>query len=214
MRLVVFVCGVALISGPAIAEEMGVMMQAPPQPVIMQTSPRIASQGDGQLTSQQGKVAQKQVDAQLNRQVNVTQQQLQKEEARLQSQFGQLQQMRAAALEKQNKAELERIEQLEKQVVADYQKRVEKILVSAQTQIQATPIHIKGTETQQQPTKASSSKSNQSRSQSGQTKSARSQTSRSQSTARTNAQSQQQDRNSNQSKQQQNSSSRRRWFGW
>ena len=145
MRLTILVCGLVLISSPLFGQQSGIMLEAPPQPVIMQSAPRVASQA--------GQPAQEQVDSQLNRQVNVTQQLLQQEEARLQSQFAKLQQMRAAALKKQDKKELDRIERLEQQVVADYQKRVEQVLVSAQTQIQATPIHVQASQPQQQPTK-------------------------------------------------------------
>ena len=209
MRLAIFVCGFALISGPAFGQQSGLMMEAPPQPVLMPSAPKVASQG--------GVETQKQVDTQLNRQVNVTQQRLQQEEARLQSQFAKLQQMRAAALKKQDKKELDRIEQLEQQVVADYQKRVEQVLVSAQAQIQATPIHVRGSQPQQQPAKPAAAKSKLTRSRSAQTQQSRSQSSksrynRSRSTAPTNAQSQQQQtRKPSQSKQQTSSSRYRKY---
>lgn len=210
MRLAIFVCGFALISGPVFGQQSGLMMEAPPQPVLMPSAPKIASEG--------GAEAQKQVDTHVNRQVNATQQLLQKEEARLQSQFAKLQQLRAAALEKQDKNELDRIEKLEKQVVADYEKRVQRVFASAQAQIQATPIHVKGAQSQQQqqqankaaPAKAEQAQARSSRTQTRsaktqqQTKSQssrskynrsqynRSQYNRSQSSANTRAQSQQQ----------------------
>ena len=227
MRLVIFVCGLALISGPAFGQQSGMMMDAPPQPVLMPNAPKIASQG--------GTETQKQVDAHLNRKVNATQKLLQQEEARLQSQFAKLQEMRAAALEKQDKKELDRIEQLEKQVVADYEKRVQNIFLSAQAQIQATPIHVEGAQPQQQAAKANPQQSRETRTQPKQSQQRaksqssryhsnryqtnRSQTSRAQSgqvrsTGSSKAQNQeQQTRKPSQSKQQ-SSRSRFRLFGW
>lgn len=146
MRLVAFVLGTLLIASPVFAQTAGGLLQAPsPEPMMLSRAPAKA------VPIQAGKQAQGQADAQLNRQVTAVQQRLQQEETRLQAQFTQLQKMRAAALEKQDQKELERINGLEKQVVADYQKRVEQVLVSAQTQIQATPIHVGGTPNQ--PTK-------------------------------------------------------------
>jgi len=146
MRLAIFVCGFALVAGPVSAQTR---LPAPsPQSMMQRGTPQ------AKATTKAAAQVQAQANAQLNRQVSAVQQRLQQEEARLQGQFAQLQKMRGAALEKQNTKELDRIERLEKQVVAEYQKRVEQVLISAQTQIQATPIQVKGA--QAQPTKARS----------------------------------------------------------
>jgi hypothetical protein len=142
-----FVCGLMLVAGSAFAQRTSPLMQAP-APESIRGASRIQSTAQ---TAQANSAASKEADQHLNRQVSATQQLLQQEEKRLQTQFIQLQKLRAAALEKQDKKELDRIERLEKQVVADYQKRVERILINAQTMIQSKPIQVQPT--QAQPTK-------------------------------------------------------------
>ena len=69
-------------------------------------------------------------DPHFDRQVSATQQLIQAEERRLQSQFAQIEKLRSAAIDKQDQKELARLEQIEKLVVVEYQKRVEQILLA------------------------------------------------------------------------------------
>jgi len=138
MRLAILVCGFAFIAGPVFAQKSGVNMPAPsPEPMLLRSAPHAQKLAGNavQATSQDS-------DQHLDRQVSATQQLIQAEERRLQSQFAQIEKLRSAAIDKQDQKELARIEQIEKQVVAEYQKRVEQILLGAQAQIQATTVHV------------------------------------------------------------------------
>lgn len=142
--------------------------------MLMRSAPH-AQKLAGNATQVQGQPA----DRQFDRQVSATQQLIQAEERRLQSQFAQIEKLRNAAIDKQDQKELERLQRVEQQVVADYQKRVEQVLLGAQAQIQATTIHVQSPEAQQaapaqQPTSAQqpngSSRTQTRATQSGQTR--------------------------------------------
>ncbi len=153
MRLAILVCGFMLLASPLFAQKTNTRRPVrPSKTTVRQSTPRTSAAA--QLPSQ----SQGQDDAQLNRQVNSTRQRLQQEELRMQGKFAQLQKMRTVALEKQNQKELKRINQLEQQVVADYQKRVAQILINVETQIKATQIQVQASHdrsTKAKPTLAS-----------------------------------------------------------
>ncbi len=205
MRLAIVICGFALVASPAFSQTKNVFMPAPTEPMMLQTATRTAA------TPLKAAGAKAQVaDPQLDRQVSATQQKIQLEERKLQSQFAQLDKMRTAAIDKQNQKELERIQRLEKQVVAEYQKRVDQILIGAQAQIQATTVHVQPnqptkaqaarTPTRAQPTRAPSRSSS---------RSPQAQQTRTKSTGTAKTQSQKQPTKSTQKR----STSRYGWFG-
>lgn len=199
MRLAIIICGLALVASPAFSQTKDVFMPAPTEPMMLQTATRT------EAAPLKAKAAKEQVsDPQLDRQVSATQQRIQLEERKLQAQFAQLDKMRNAAIDKQDQKELERIQRLEQQVVAEYQKRVEQILTGAQAQIQATTVHVQPNQTQQptlapQPTKSTRA------TQTGQARPQAAGTAKPQAT-------QQQTRKPSQSTQK-SSSSRSWWFG-
>ncbi len=153
MRLAVLICSFAFIATPVFAQSGGEFMPAPsPEPMLLRSAPH-AQKLAGNAAQANAQVA----DPQLDRQVSATQQLIQAEERRLQSQFAQIEKLRSAAIDKQDQKELARIEKIEKQVAVDYQKRVEQILLGAQAQIQATTVHVPAPQTQSnapQPTPA------------------------------------------------------------
>ncbi|MHB8897928.1 MAG: hypothetical protein ACYC6Y_04210, partial [Thermoguttaceae bacterium] len=150
MRLAILICSFALLVSPAFAQQSEDLMPAPTEPMLLAKAPQAQK-----VPASAAQAVNQQSDQHFNRQVGATQQLIQAEERRLQSQFAQIAELRSAAIEKQDQKELARIEQIEKLVVVEYQKRVERILLSTQAQIQATTIHIdqtgKAQSTQQQP---------------------------------------------------------------
>ena len=151
MRLAILVCGFALIASPAFADRGSSLMPAPsPDPMVLKGAPsakKLTKAGAATVSAAAAK--NRETSKQFDRQVNATQNQIQQEEQRLASQFAQIQKLRDAAIDKQDQKELERLQRVEQEVVKQYQKRVEQILASAQSQIQATTVHINADGTQQ-----------------------------------------------------------------
>lgn len=174
MRLAILVCGFALIASPAFADRGSSHMPAPsPDPMVLKgTSGAQKLTKTGAAVKSAAVAKNRETSKQFDRQVNATQNLIQQEEKRLASQFAQIQKLRDAAIDKQDQKELERLQRVEKQVVVQYQKRVEQILASAQSQIQATTVHINADGTQQtskgqsaQPTAKKPTQASQQRSQ-------------------------------------------------
>ncbi len=174
MRLAILVCGFALIASPALADRGPSHMPAPsPDPMVLKSAPnakKLTKAGAATVSAAAAK--NRETSKQFDRQVNATQYQIQQEEKRLASQFAQIQKLRDAAIDKQDQKELERLQRVEQEVVKQYQKRVEHILTSAQSQIQATTVHINADGTQQtakgqsaQPTAKKPTQASQQRSQ-------------------------------------------------
>ena len=157
MRLVMLVCGLALVAGPVFAQKTDQLMPAP-RPEVMQHGV-IVAQGQTRNAAQPTPAKNQAPDPHFNQQVSAAQQRLQQEEQRLHAQFAQIEKLRTVALEKQDQKELERINRLEQQVVAEYQKRVEQVLISSQTQIQPQPAQPQPT--QPQPTTATKAQGQQ-----------------------------------------------------
>ncbi len=152
MRLAILLCGIAFMTSPVFAQTSEFMPAPAPEPMMLRNAPHAQ-----RLAGKAAPAAVHDPDPQLDRQVSATQQMIQAEERRLQSQFAQIEKLRSAAIDKQDQKELARIEKIEKQVVIDYQKRVEQILLGAQAQIQATTVHVPAPQAQSnqaQPTPA------------------------------------------------------------
>lgn len=130
MRLALILCGWLVIASPAFAQRTS------GQPTL---APK-AAQPAARPTESQAASMNQATDQRLEQQVSTIQQRLQQEERRLQAQFAELAKMRAPAILKADQAALQRIEQLEQQVVADYQKRVEQILAGGEQKITTQPV--------------------------------------------------------------------------
>lgn len=145
MRWILIAFGSMIVASPAFAQN------ASGQPTL---APRVA-QAAAEPTEGQAAVVNQNTDLRLEQQVNAIQQRLQQEERRLQAQFAELAKMRAPAVLKADQATLQRIEQLEQQVVAEYQKRVEQILSGGEEKIPAQPVATSPVPQQKKPQPAS-----------------------------------------------------------
>ncbi len=210
MRLAIIICGFVLVANPAFAQRGNVPMPAPtPEPMLMRSAPQApkpVAKGVDEI-----QVQNHETDRRFDHQVNATQQLIQAEERRLQSQFAQIEKLRSAAIDKQDQKELERLQRVEQQVVAEYQKRVEQILLGAQAQIQATTVHVPAPQTQSQQPQAAQQPAGSSRTQpqviqNGQT--------RPQSTGAASSQAPQQQSRQPSQNSQKSSSSRSVWSYW
>lgn len=139
MRLTLILFGLMIVASPALAQKTA------NQPTL---APRVAQTAEEPTDSQAASVNQD-TDRRLEQQVSAIQQRLQQEERRLQAQFAELAKMRAPAVSKADQATLERIAQLEQQVVAEYQKRVEQILAGGEEKIPAQPVAASPSQSQQ-----------------------------------------------------------------
>jgi hypothetical protein len=142
MRLAILVCGLMLLASPLFAQKSSLLVPTPSsnKQMTRRSAPR------AQAAVKAPTKPQDQADVKFNQQVSSTKQRLQQEERRLQGQFARLQKMRVVALEKQDQKELSRINRLEQQVVAGYQKRIGQILASTQTQIRATQVQVQSSQ--------------------------------------------------------------------
>ncbi|MGI6418360.1 MAG: hypothetical protein ACOX1P_22130 [Thermoguttaceae bacterium] len=139
MRLTLILFGLMFVASPALAQKTA------NQPTL---APRVEQTAEEPTDSQATSVNQD-TDRRLEQQVSAIQQRLQQEERRLQAQFAELAKMRAPAVSKADQATLQRIEQLEQQVVAEYQKRVEQILAGGEEKIPAQPVAASPSQSQQ-----------------------------------------------------------------
>lgn len=139
MRLTLILFGLMFVASPALAQKTA------NQPTL---APRVEQTAEEPTDSQATSVNQD-TDRRLEQQVSAIQQRLQHEERRLQAQFAELAKMRTPAVAKADQATLERIAQLEQQVVAAYQKRVEQILSGGEAKIPAQAAAASPSQSQQ-----------------------------------------------------------------
>ncbi|MDD4267617.1 MAG: hypothetical protein GXY25_06730 [Pirellulaceae bacterium] len=139
MRWTLILFGLMLVASPTFGQK------AANQPTL---AVRVAEAAEEPAESQAASLNQD-TDQRLEKQVSAIQQRLQHEERRLQAQFAELAKMRTPAVAKADQATLERIAQLEQQVVAAYQKRVEQILSGGEAKIPAQAAAASPSQSQQ-----------------------------------------------------------------
>ena len=125
MRTALFLFGVTMVANPAFAQKA-----SPSRPDAGKNATSVAK-SEVSKTQRSGKADTKPVDA--------IQRRLDQEGERLQSQLAAFDKRREAALKVKDDAELKKIETQQKQLIANYEKRVEQVLANASKQKPAPP---------------------------------------------------------------------------